>query len=160
MLGRGNGIAPLPDNRCTNDSLEDRTVTTSERDIEATRNHVFHCRQYMDNALEALQKEEVGKAGEMIWGSFSQAVHAVDAWRGPVIHNHRSLMNYARDIGRELGDPLYPYYRQSARSLHENFYVPVETAEEVEELLPGIQQAINQILALLPEEVRNGAVPE
>ncbi len=127
-------------------------------DREAARNHLFHCRQYMDNALEALQKNEPGKAGEMLWGSFAQAVHAVDAWRGPVIRDHRSLMNFARDIGGELNDPNYPYYRQTARSLHENFYIPVETAEEVAELLPGIQQAVNQILALLPEEARNGSV--
>ena len=135
-------------------------MATSAHDAEATRNHVFHCRQYMDNARDALQKKEPGKAGEMIWGSFAQSIHAVDAWRGSVIHDHRSLMNFARDIGQELNDPFFPYYRQSARSLHENFYVPVETAEEVEELLPGIQQAINQILALLPEEALNGAAPE
>ena len=131
-------------------------TTAPASDPEAARNHVFHCRQYMGNALEALRKNEPGKAGELIWGSFAQAVHAVDAWRGPVIHDHRSLMNLSRDIGQEIGDPSYPYHRQSARSLHENFYIPVETREEVEDLLPGIQTAITQILSLLPDDVRNG----
>ena len=131
-------------------------ATSPTPDMEAVRNHVFHCRQYMDNALEALQMNEPGKAGELIWGSFAQAIHSVDAWRGSVIIDHRSLMNFARDIGQELGDPNYPYYRQSARSLHENFYIPVETREEVEDLLPGIRTAIDQILSLLPEEIRNG----
>ena len=130
-------------------------MATLPQDIEATRNHLFHCRQYMDNALEALHKDEAGKAGEMLWGSFAQAVHALDAWRGQVIYDHRSLMNFARDIGQEIGDPLYPLYRAAARDLHQNFYVPVETAEEVEELLPGIRQGIAQVLALLPEDVRN-----
>ena len=130
-------------------------MTTRAPDIEAARNHVFHCRRYMDNALEALGKNEPGKAGEMVWGSVTQAVHAVDAWRGPVIDDHRRLMNFARDLGREIGDPTYPNNFGSARSLHQNFYIPVETREEIEDLLPGIQTAINQILALLPEEVRN-----
>ena len=131
-------------------------TTAPASDPESARNHVFHCRQYMDNALDALGKDEPGKAGELIWGSITQAVHAVDAWRGPVIDDHRRLMNFSRDLGREIGDPAYPNNFGSARSLHQNFYIPVETREEVEDLLPGIQRAINQILALLPEEARNG----
>ncbi len=129
-------------------------------DKEAMENHVCHCRQYMDNALEALQKNEPGKAGEMLWGSVSQAVHAVDAWRGPVITGHRSLLNFANTLGGEIGEPTFVYIFQSAKSLHHNFYVPVETREEVEDLLPSIQQIITQFLALLPDEARNGAVPE
>ncbi len=132
-------------------------MTTQTPEIEAARNHVFHCRQYMDNALEALNKNEPGKAGEMLWGSIAQAVHAVDAWRGPVIGGHRDLLNFARNIGREIGDPAFPNNFQSARSLHHNFYIPVESREEVEVLVPGIQTVINQILALLPEEARNEA---
>ncbi len=129
-------------------------MTSPIPDREAVENHLFHCHQYIDNALEALQKNEPGKAGEMLWGSFTQAVHAVDAWRGPVIDSHRDLMNFARDIGRETGDPNFPLIIAAARSLHNNFYVPVETREEVEDLLPGIQSGINQVLNLLPDEAR------
>ena len=131
-------------------------TTAPAPDPEAARNHVFHCRQYMDNALEALEKNEPGKAGEMLWGSVTQAVHAVDAWRGPVIDDHRRMMNLAYSLEREIGDPSFRFVLRSASSLHHNFYVPVDTKEEVERLLPGIQAAIGQILALLPEEARNG----
>ena len=131
-------------------------TTAPAPDPEAARNHVFHCRQYMDNALEALEKNEPGKAGEMLWGSVTQAVHAVDAWRGPVIDDHRRMMNLAYSLEREIGDPSFRFVLRSASSLHHNFYVPVDTKEEVERLLPGIQAAIDQILALLPEEARNG----
>ena len=131
-------------------------MTTPTQDIEATRNHSLHCRQYMDNALDALQKDEPGKAGELLWGSITQAVHAVDAWRGPVIDDHRRLMNLAYSLEREIGDPSFRFVLRSASSLHHNFYVPVDTKEELERLLPGIQVAIDQILALLPEEIRNG----
>ena len=132
-------------------------TTAPAPDPEAARNHVFHCRQYMDNALEALEKNEPGKAGEMLWGSITQAVHAVDAWRGPMIDDHRRMMNLAYSLEREIGDPSFRFVLRSASSLHHNFYVPVDTKEEVERLLPGIQAAIDQILALLPEEIRNGA---
>ena len=132
-------------------------MTAPTPDPEAARNHVFHCRQYMDNALEALQKNEPGKAGEMLWGSITQAVHAVDAWRGPVIDDHRRLMNFAYSLETEIGDPSFRFVLRSASSLHHNFYVPVDTVEEIERLLPGIQAATTEILALLPEEVRNGA---
>ena len=135
-------------------------ATVPASDIEAARNHVFHCRQYMENALEALEKNEPGKAGERLWGSFSQAVHAVDAWRGPVIDDHRSLMNFAARLRQEINDNIFTLGLGTARGLHHNFYVPVETTEEVEVLVSGLQQAISLVLALLPEEIRNGAAPE
>ncbi len=130
-------------------------TTAPAPDPEAARNHIFHCRQYMDNALDALQKNEPGKAGEMLWGSVTQAVHAVDAWRGPVISGHRSLLNFAGDIGREIGDPFFANNFASAKGLHSNFYLPAETREDIEALIPGIQQAISQILALLPPSLRD-----
>ena len=131
---------------------------TTAPDPEATRNHVSHCRQYMDNALEALDKNEPGKAGEMLWGSVSQAVHAVDAWRGPVIDDHHSLMNFAyHRVGREINDPPFPASIEAASSLHHNFYMPARTKEQIELLVPAIHQAIAQALALLPDEVRDGA---
>ena len=132
-------------------------MVTPAPDVEAARNHVFHCRQYMENALEALQKDEPGKAGEMLWGSITQAVHAVDAWRGPVIYDHRSLMNFSNNVSREIDDPTFPISVAAAGSLHHNFYVPVRTMEDVELLIPGIQRAISQALELLPEEVRDGS---
>lgn len=131
-------------------------MTARSPNPEAVENHLLHCRQYMDNALDALRVGEPGKAGELIWGSVSQAVHAVDAWRGPVVESHRDLLNFARNLGREIGDPQFPNNFQSAKSLHDNFYMPAETVEEVEDLLPGILQAITQILSLLPEEAANG----
>ena len=135
-------------------------TTAPAADPAAARNHVLHCRQYMGNALKALQGNEPGKAGELIWGSVSQAVHAVDAWRGPEIESHRGLVNFAYRLGREIGDPTFTYIFRSARSLHHNFYVPVDNIEEVENLLPGIQTVVNKILALLPDEGRNGTTQE
>ena len=131
-------------------------MSTPAPDIEAARNRVLHCRQYMDNALEALHKNEPGKAGELLWGSFAQAVHAVDAWRGPVIDDHRSLINFAARLRQEINSDIFALGLGAARGLHHNFYVPVESKEEVEVLVPGLQQAISLTLALLPEEVRNG----
>ncbi len=130
-------------------------MTTPTQDIGATSNHLFHCRQYMDNALEALNNNEPGKAGELIWGSVAQAVHAVDAWRGPVIDSHRDLINFAYSLEREIGDSSFRFVLRSARSLHHNFYIPVDTIEEIERLLPGIRRTITSILSLLPEEVRD-----
>ena len=131
-------------------------MTAPASDPQAVENHLFHCQQYMDNALETLGKGEPGKAGEMLWGSFAQALHAVDAWRGAVIEDHRGLMNFAARIRREIDDQTFTMSVAAARSLRHNFYIPVETVEEVESLLPGIRQAIARILALLPDDVRNG----
>ena len=130
-------------------------ATAPAPDIEAARNHVVHCHQYMDNALEALEKNEPGKAGELLWGSITQAVHAVDAWRGPVIAGHRSLLNFARNLSGEIVANFHNNFLAS-KSLHDNFYHPELETDDVELALPGIQRAISQVLALLPEEIRNG----
>ncbi len=135
-------------------------MATPAPDIEATRIHIFHSHQYMGNALEALRKNEPGKAGELLWGSVTQAVHAVDAWRGPVIYDHRSLMNFTNLLSREIDDTAFPASIEAAGSLHHNFYLPVRTKEHIELLVPAIRQSITQILSLLPDEVRNGAVEE
>ena len=132
-------------------------TTTPAPDPEAARNHAFHCQQYMDNALDALQKNEPGKAGEMLWGSITQAVHAVDAWRGPVVIRHRGLLNFARNLSTEIDDENFHNNFLAAKSLHENFYHPDLEREDVEFALPGIQRAISQVLALLPDEARNGS---
>ena len=81
----------------------------------------------------------------MLWGSITQAAHAVDAWRGPVIDDHRRLMNFAYSLETEIGDPSFRFVLRSASSLHHNFYVPVDTVEEIERLLSGIQAATTDI---------------
>jgi hypothetical protein len=110
----------------------------------------------MDNVLEALQKDEPGKAGEMLWGSIAQAVHAVDAWRGPVIGDHRGLLNFATNLAQEIEDPAYLGIFLGTQRLHDNFYVPEAPKETIEAALPGIRQIIAEVLALLPDEVRGG----
>ncbi len=131
-------------------------ATATAPDIEAARNHVVHCHQYMDNALEALENNEPGKAGELLWDSVSQAIHAVDAWRGPIVIRHRGMLNFARNLSREIDDDNFHNNFLASKSLHDNFYHPELETDDVELALPGIQRAISQILALLPEEIRNG----
>ena len=67
------------------------------------------------------------------------------------------MLNFARDIGGEIDDQNFHNNFASAKSLHDNFYHPALEMGDVEVVLPGIQRAISQVLALLPEEVRNGA---
>ena len=82
-----------------------------------------------------MAKDEPGKAGELLWGSVSQAVHAVDASRGSVIAGHRSLLNFVGNLGKEIDDQFFANNFESAKSLHNNFYIPVETREESRSLI-------------------------
>lgn len=72
---------------------------------EVMRRHLEHSRQYLENGLALLQKGEAGKAGELLWGSVTQAVHAVAASRGVALTNHRSLRYFVNQLARELRDP-------------------------------------------------------
>ena len=131
-------------------------MTSQAPNVDAIDNHVFHCRQYMENALDAINADELSKAGEMVWGSVAQALHAVAAWRGTAIDSHRDLMNFSGVLSREINDPAFPNIIGSARRLHDSFYVPDLGRQEIDQVLPGIRRAISQVLALLPDEVRNG----
>ena len=41
------------------------------------RRHLEHSTQYFENCREALDKDEVSKAGELLWGSVSLVFHAL-----------------------------------------------------------------------------------
>ena len=131
-------------------------MTSQAPNVDAVDDHVFHCRQYMENALAAVDADELSKAGEMVWGSVAQALHAVAAWRGTAIDSHRDLMNFSGVLSQEISDPAFPNIIESARRLHDSFYVPDLGRQEIDQVRPGIRRAISRALVLLPDEVRGG----
>ena len=127
-------------------------ATVPAPDPEAARNHVFHCRQYMDNALEALEKNEPGKAGEMLWGSVTQAFHAVAALHRRDVATHRSLKNFVIWIGDSTGDSSLRGDFEATEKFHNNFYDVTHTTEDVKDIIPTVNRLIERAFHLLPPE--------
>ena len=119
---------------------------------EAVQRYLRHSRQYLENALLALRRQEAAKAGELLWGSVAEMLQAVAAsWRVP-IHSHRDLKNFAIQLGRDLGDSTLQRDVALAESLHQNFYVVALEPQDIEAVLPTVQDLLPKLAALIPPE--------
>ena len=112
--------------------------------------HVEHSRQYFENGREAFDKQEISKAGELFWGSVTQAFHALAAYRDRTIESHRDLKNFVIQISQEVSDDsLFPTF-QIAEILHKGFYDMDVDLYDLESNLPNVEHAIEVVLDLIP----------
>ena len=96
------------------------------------RRYLEAARRYLVNAEAMYGRRELRKASEMLWGAIAQCVKAVAAVRGISIDSHRRLIEFVRELARELGDEdLYRSFLL-ARLLHTNFYDEVLTEGDFE----------------------------
>ena len=114
--------------------------------------YVSHSREYLENALLALQNGEAGKAGELLWGSVAEAVHAVAAYRNRQIRSHRELKSFAIQLARDLGDQNIESDFILAESLHHNFYEVQQEPSDIAIVVPAVQQLVFKLLGLMPPE--------
>ena len=120
--------------------------------IVRIRRYIAHSRQYLENALVALQHDEAGKAGELLWGSVAEAIQAVATYQNVVIATHRDLKNFVIQLGRDKNDSAIQTDFAVAESLHQNFYVVQQETIDVVVLVPTIQAFVLKLLTLIPPE--------
>ena len=53
------------------------------------------------NAYLSLQRDELKKASEFLWGSLTQAIKAVAALKELRLRSHREIWNYLVELSRE-----------------------------------------------------------
>ena len=114
--------------------------------------YVTHSRQYLGNALLALQNGEAGKAGELLWGSVVEALQAVAAYRNRPIRTHRDLKNFAIQLARDLKDETIQKDFIVAESLHHNFYEVQQDTTDIAIVVSTVQQLVTKLLSLMPPE--------
>ena len=119
------------------------------------RRHLEHSRQYFDNCREALDKNEVSKAGELLWGSVAQVFHALATVRGVDVQRHRRLKNFAIHVSNETEDPQKTMGGfNSAEILHKGFYdVDVERVD-LEAGIPIVRYTMDTVSNLIPEDLK------
>jgi hypothetical protein len=125
---------------------------TTTNAIDHIRRYVIHSNQYLANALLALQNTEAGKAGELLWGSVAEALHAVAASKNALVESHRDLKNFAIQLARDLNDQTIQNDFIVAESLHHNFYDVKQETQDIGITVPAIQNLVKKLLDLLPPE--------
>ena len=117
------------------------------------RRHLEHSEQYFENGQEALGKREVSKAGEMFWGSVTQAFHALAVVRGVDVERHRRLKNFAIHVSNQTGDPYLLAGFESAEILHKGYYDIDVELEDLEAAVPIAKRTIETVRSLIPAEL-------
>ena len=120
------------------------------------RRHLDHSSQYFENCREALDRDEVSKAGELLWGSVTQVFHALATVRGVDVQRHRRLKNFAIQVSNETEDPDKTMGGfLSAEILHKGFYdVDVERVD-LEAGIPIVRYTMETVSQLIPNDVKN-----
>ena len=130
-------------------------MTPTSETAAKVRRHLEHCGQYFDTGREALDQNEISKAGELFWGSVTQAFHALAVVRGVDVASHRRLKNFAIQVSNEAGDPNIIGGFMTAEILHKGFYdVDVESAD-LEAGLPLFRHTIAAVSGLIPGNLKD-----
>ena len=124
---------------------------------ERVRKHLEHCDLYFANAREALGKDEVTKAGEMLWGSVTQAFHALASVRGTEVETHRRLKNFANRTSQEVGNPDVLGGFLAAEILHKGFYDINVELDDIEGAVPLVRRTIDLVTSLIPSDLKDGS---
>ena len=130
-------------------------MTPNPETAAKVRRHLEHSGQYFDNCLEALDRNEVSKAGELLWGSVTQLFHALAVVRSVDVQRHRRLKNFAIVVSNETQDPQKMIGGfLSAQILHKGFYdVDVERID-LEAGIPLVGYTIDTVSNLIPEDFK------
>lgn len=126
---------------------------------ETIRKYVLASLHYMENALVMLNNREAEKAGELLWGSMSEALQAVAISRNIRLKNHRSLRWFVAELTKELEDKSIVAAFYQAENLHTNFHEVDLTPEDVVMVLEPIRITVKKLLDLIPKELVNEPLP-
>ncbi|MFQ6116316.1 MAG: PaREP1 family protein [bacterium] len=108
-------------------------------------------RRYMQNAQKYLEKGDIDKASEFLWGSVAEAVKALAASKGIALKTHGELWEFMRELTTELGDPtLYEDFR-TANYLHSNFYEIELGPHEILSAAEYVQRLVSRLFELVKE---------
>jgi len=131
------------------------TIKVNNEVKDSIRKHVQASLEYMENGQLMLQKQEVGKASELLWGGVSQALEALAESRNIRLANHRSLRWFVAELSRETGDKSINNIFYQAEALHSNFHSVDMTAQDVATNVNAIRDLVSKLLSMIPPELAN-----
>lgn len=106
-------------------------------------------RRYLQNARKSLEKGDLDKASEFLWGSVAEAVKTLAAKRGLTLRTHGELWEFMRELATELGEPtLYDDFR-TANYLHSNFYEVELGPHEILNAAEHVEHLVSRLFELV-----------
>ena len=131
------------------------TPVLSNEARDSIRKHVLASLEYMENGQLMLNKQEAGKASELLWGGVSQALEALAESRNIRLANHRSLRYFVSGLSRETGDRSINAAFYQAEALHSNFHSVDMSVEDVATNVDAIRDLVSKLLLMIPPELVN-----
>jgi hypothetical protein len=131
------------------------TPVLSNEARDSIRKHVLASLEYMENGQLMLNKQEAGKASELLWGGVSQALEALAESRNIRLANHRSLRYFVSELSRETGDRSINNAFYQAEALHSNFHSVDMSVEDIANNVDAIRDLVSKLLSMIPPELVN-----
>ena len=131
------------------------TIPVNNEVKDSIRKHVQASLEYMENGQLMLNKQEAGKASELLWGGVSQALEALAESRNIRLANHRSLRWFVAELSRETGDKSINSIFYQAEAVHSNFHSVDMTAQDVATNVDPIRDLVSKLLCMIPPELVN-----
>ena len=130
--------------------------------MTTTDEHMVITRRMLEHADERLQADDLIQASEKGWAAVAHYLKAVAKQRGWRNESHRDFFTIENRLARETDNPdRLRLLFTSARSLHQNFYEPLFSADEVKVGISAAKEFIDileeaAILREPPTDALNG----
>ncbi len=129
-------------------SLEEYVLEILSRDLDPrdrARDYIDAARELVKQTQEELERGDVRRATEKLWGAAALAIKAYAGWReGRRLVSHRELWEYKDRVAEELGSWITSAFRE-ANSLHWCFYEGWCTDRDVREVLEVIKKLVELV---------------
>lgn len=129
-------------------SLEEYLLEIALRDLDPpkrAKEYVEASESLLEQAEDELQKGDVMRAAEKLWGAVALAVKAYAAWRhGRGLASHGELWEYVAVLEKELGEWVHDAWA-SASEMHVCFYEGWCKAFHVRAALRRIEKLVKAV---------------
>ncbi len=106
---------------------------------------------YLQNASKYLDKEDTGKASELLWGSLAEAAKALALSHGISLDRHWEIGDFMKEVAKNLEDKdIYDVYLH-ANSLHKNFYEIEIGLDDVRRMAEDVRITVGKLLGHIPK---------
>lgn len=124
-------------------------METQEK-LKLIENYIDQSKLFLRNVDELIEKKELNKAGEMLWGSIAELLKAIGIINNYPTRTHAELMNLAQVIYTITNDvELRKAIKRDAQALHANFYQNFMDEEIFHECRISVLKAYEQLFKII-----------
>ncbi len=125
--------------------------------IEDMGKYLRRAEQYYQNFLASINRGEIEKASEMLWGALSCYANALSVLiRKKSLTTHSETVNFLKELAKETRDPQIIDAVGQAQQLHANFYHGfIEDPMRFREICVNVIFLIRRLAAILQDQLKS-----